>query len=297
MGFREKIGKGKFVITTELTPPCGVNIDSVLRSAEFLKNKVDAINVTDMAGGIMRLGSLSLSHLIKEKGGEPIFQITGAHRNRLALQSEILSASVLGIENVLCLSGDPPLEKGEKPAKPVFDLDSVGILKMIKRMEEGYDLSGRALEGRVRFFCGAAVDPNAENIEFQIEKMKRKIEAGARFFQTQPVFNLDKFKRFMEKAGKLEVPILAGIIFLKNRKSAEYLNRNILGISIPAEMIRRIEEAKEKEKESVEIAWELIRDLRGLCQGIHLMPLGKNELVNQLIEKMKRNGNLAGAPI
>jgi len=286
MNFQEKLDKGKFVITAEVTPPKGTNVQSTLSAVDSLKDKIDAINVTDMAGGVMRLGSLCLSYLIKQRGGEPIFQITGSHRNRLALQSDILSASVLGIRNILVLSGDPPSYGDQKEAKPVFDLDSIGILEMIRKMAEGYDLAERELQGSPQFFCGAAVDPNAENLDFQISKMERKIRAGVRFFQTQPIFNVSKFAEFMKKVEKFNVPILAGIIFLKSPKAADYLNKNIPGISIPQEIMKRIETAIDKEKETVKIASELIKQMRPLCQGVHLMPLGKNNLVEEVMERI-----------
>jgi len=286
MNFQEKLEKGKFVITSEITPPKGTNVQSALEVVNTLKNKIDAINVTDMAGGIMRLSSLCLSYLIKQKGGEPIFQITASHRNRLALQSDVLSASVLGIRNILVLSGDPPSYGDQKEAKPVFDLDSIGILEMIRKMAEGYDLAERELQGSPQFFCGAAVDPNAENLDFQISKMERKIRAGARFFQTQPIFDIAKFAEFMKKTQRFNVPVLGGVIFLKNEKTADYLNKNIPGISIPGEIIKRLKTAIDKEKETVRIALELIKQMHPLCQGVHLMPLGKNNLVEEVIERI-----------
>ena len=284
MNFQEKLDKRKFVITAEVTPPKGTNVQSALSAADSLKDKVDAINVTDMAGGVMRLSSLCLSYLIRQRGGEPIFQITGSHRNCLALQSDILSASVLGIRNILVLTGDPPSFGDQKEAKPVFDLDSIGILQMTKRMEQGYDLAGKELNGSPQLFCGAAVDPNAENLDFQISKMEKKINAGAKFFQTQPIFDIPKFAEFMKKIQRFNIPVLGGVIFLKNEKTANYLNRNIAGISIPQETMKRIETAIDKEKETIKIASELIKQMRPLCQGVHLMPLGKNDLVKEVVE-------------
>ncbi|MCK4859379.1 MAG: methylenetetrahydrofolate reductase [Candidatus Omnitrophica bacterium] len=284
MNFQEKLNKGKFLITSEITPPKGTNVHSALESANFLKDKVDAINVTDMAGGVMRLSSLCLSYLIKQKGGEPIFQITASHRNRLALQSDILATSVLGIENVLVLSGDPPSYGDQPSAKPVFDLNSIEILEMIDKMEKGCDLAGKELKGSPKFFCGAAVDPNAANLDFQINKMEKKVKAGAKFFQTQPIFDIAKFAEFMKKVEKFNVPVLGGIIFLKNEKTANYLNKNIAGISIPQEIMQRIEKAADKERETVNIASELIKQIKPLCQGVHLMPLGKNDLVKEVVE-------------
>ncbi len=284
MDFQEKLDKRKFVITAEVAPPKGTNVQSALSAADSLKDKIDAVNVTDMAGGVMRLSSLCLSYLIRQRGGEPIFQITASHRNRLALQSDILSASVLGIRNILVLSGDPPSCGDQKEAKPVFDLDSIGILEMIKRMEQGYDLAEKELNGSPQFFCGAAVDPNAENLDFQISKMEKKIRAGAKFFQTQPIFDISKFAEFMKRVKKFNIPVLGGIIFLKSPKTADYLNKNIPGISIPQEIMKRIETAMDKEKETVKIASELIKQIRPLCQGVHLMPLGKNNLVKEVVE-------------
>lgn len=287
MNLQEKLDKGKFVVTAEVTPPKGINVQSALFAADTLKDKVDAINVTDMAGGMMRLSSLCLSYLIKQKGGEPIFQITASHRNRLAIQSDILSAAVLGIKNILVLTGDPPSFGDQKEAKPVFDLNSIEILEMINKMEQGYDLTGKKLNGSPKFFCGAVVDPNAENLDFQISKMEKKVKAGAKFFQTQPIFDIAKFTEFMKKVEKFNVPVLGGIIFLKNEKTANYLNKNIAGISIPQKIMQRIETAANKERETVKIASELIKQIKPFCRGVHLMPLGKNDLVKEVIEEVK----------
>ncbi len=215
MTFQEKVTAGTFVITSEVGPPKGTDISAMLEEAETLRGKVDAFNVTDLQSSVMRLGSLAVCRILHERGLEPIFQITCRDRNRLALQSDLLSAFVLGIRNVLCLTGDHPVLGDHPGAKPVFDLDSVSLLHAATTMMAGKDLAGADLAGRPEFFLGAVVNPGADPLDPQLYKMERKIEAGARFFQTQAVYDLDAFAAFMKQAERFGVPVLGGIVLLK----------------------------------------------------------------------------------
>jgi len=276
MKLRELFKQGKFVVTSEVGPPKGTDVKEMLENAELLKPRVDAINITDQQSSVMRLGSLVCAPLLKERGIEPIYQLTCRDRNRIALQSDLLSAWVLGVENVLCLTGDY-VSLGDHPeAKPVFDLDSVSLLATAKRLNEGYDLAGNELQGKPDFCLGAVVTPGAEPLEPQLIKMEKKVAAGAEFFQTQAVFEPEKFAEFMDqvKGAKLNVPVIAGIILLKSAKMARFMNENIAGVRVPEHLIAEMEQAEDRVKKGIEIAARIIREIKPLCQGVHIMPLG-----------------------
>lgn len=283
----EKFARGEFVITSEVGPPKGTNIEPVLKEAEELRDRVDAFNVTDQQSSVMRLGSLVTCYLLKQRGLEPILQVTCRDRNRIALQSDLLSAAVLGIENVLCLTGDHVTLGDHPQAKPVFDLDSVQLLKVAKGLTEGRDMMGNELDGKPNFFLGAVVSPGYEPIELQLIKMEKKIEAGAQFFQTQAVYDVKVFERFMEKAGKFGVPIMLGIVLLKSPAMARYMNENVAGVTVPDELINELASVsrEDRPKKSVEIAVRLIRQMKDMCQGVHIMPLGWDKYVPAVIEE------------
>ncbi len=285
MTLKEKLQAGKFVVTVELGPPKGIETNLVLEDAELIRNRVDGINVTDLQSSVMRLGSLAVCVILKQKGFEPIYQLTCRDRNRLALQSDLLSAAALGLENLLVLTGDYTTLGDHPEAKPVFDLDSVQLLQVVKQLEAGYDMKGNKLEGRAPQFCkGAVVNPNCEPIDPQIMKMEKKIEAGAEFFQTQAVYDIKTFENFVAKTRHLKVPVMAGIILLKSAAMARFMNRNVAGICVPDNVIREMEEAKDKSSKSIEIASRLIKELRPMCQGIHIMPIGWNKKVIQVLD-------------
>jgi len=279
--------QGKFVITCEVGPSKGIETKKLMEELEPLRPKIDAFNVTDMQSSVLRVGSLAMCRLLREKGLEPIMQLTCRDRNRLGLQSDVLSAAVLGIENLLCLTGDHP-KLGDHPgAMPVFDLDSVQLLSAIKGLMNGKDMAGNALEGRAPEFClGAAVNPGADPLEPQIIKMEKKVEAGAQFFQTQAVYEVDKFASFMEKVGHLKAPVIAGIVLLKSPGMAKFMNANVAGIYVPDEIINELAAApKEKRTEkSLEISARLISELKDLCRGIHIMSLGWERHVPAILE-------------
>jgi len=234
---------------------------------------------------VMRLGSLAVCSLLKQKGFEPIFQLTCRDRNRLALQSDLLSAAALGIENVLLLTGDHPTLGDHPEAKPVFDLDSVQLLQVAKKLQEGLDMKRNKLTGAAPKFClGAVVNPGADPLEPQILKMEKKIEAGAEFFQTQAVYDVKVFENFLSKARHLKTPILAGIVLLKSAGMARYMNKNVAGVFVPDNLIKEMEETKDKVAKSVEISARLIRELSPLCRGIHIMPIGWDKVVPKVLD-------------
>jgi 5,10-methylenetetrahydrofolate reductase len=284
--FKEKIQSGKFLVTSEVGPPKGIETKVILEDAELVRGRVDAINVTDLQSSVMRLGSLAVCSLLRQKGFEPIFQITCRDRNRLALQSDILSAAALGIENILALTGDHPTLGDHPEAKPVFDLDSVQLLQVIRKLQEGFDMKGNKLEGALPKFCaGAVVNPGADPIEPQILKMEKKIEAGAEFFQTQAIYDIKIFENFLSKIKHLkDITILGGIVLLKSAGMAKYMNKNVAGVFVPDNLIKEMEETKDKQAKSVEIAARLIKELKPMCQGIHIMPIGWDKVVPKVLD-------------
>lgn len=284
MSIVELVKQGKFVISAEVGPPKGVDIQEMLETAELMRGRVDAINVTDQQSSAMRLGSLATCRLLKERGLEPVFQITCRDRNRIALQSDLLSAYVLGIENVLCLTGDH-VSLGDHPqAKPVFDLDSVSLLVAAKELEQGRDLAGKELTGAPHFCLGAVVSPGADPVEPQIIKMEKKVKAGAKFFQTQAVYQPEKFEEFMKAIAHLNVPVLVGIVLLKSAGMARFMNKNVAGVHVPDNLIEEMDEAEDRAKKSTEIAARLIKEMKPLCQGVHIMAIGWERKVPEVLD-------------
>ena len=282
---RQALENGQFVVTGEIGPPKGVDLEKCMQDAEMLRSHVTAINVTDLQSAVMRIGSLAVSSKLVQHGLEPVYQLTCRDRNRLALQSDLLSAWALGIENVLCLTGDHPNLGDHTEAKPVYDFDSVQLLKAASSLNQGYDMGGHELEGVPELFLGAVVTPGAEPVEPQIIKMRKKIAAGAMFFQTQAVYEPDKFKQFMGQVQSYNVPVIAGIVILKSAAMAKFINSNVAGIDVPLSIIQEMEEVtkEDRKKKAVEIAARIIRQVRPFCQGVHIMPLGWEELIPAVI--------------
>lgn len=285
--FKETLKSGKFVVTSEVAPPKGPNLEKMIHHIELLKDKVDAINVTDHQSSVMRYPSLGGALLIKEMGGEPILQMTCRDRNRLALQADMLFAFSRGITNILCLTGDSVVLGDHKEAKGVFDLDSSQLLAAIRRLEKGKDLGGNDLEGTVSFCAGAIVTPEANPLEPQLIKFEKKVEAGAEFIQTQAVYDLDNFKRFMDYAREFPVKILAGIILLTSAPMARFMNKNVAGVRVPEELIAEMASAPKGRalEKGIEIAGRMIRQIRKekLCDGVHIMAIGKEEVVPDIM--------------
>ena len=284
---KDALSTGEFVVTSELGPPKGVNIKKCLEDANLLKDRITAFNVTDLQSSVLRFGSLGFCRLLVEQGIEPVLQMTCRDRNRLALQSDLLSAYGLGIQNVLCLTGDHPRLGDHPEAKAVFDLDSIQLLQTAKKLQQGKDLAGNELDGNPTFFTGAAVTPESEPLEVQIIRMEKKIEAGAQFFQTQAVYDIEKFKEFMKQVSHLNVPILAGLVILKSVGMARFMNANVAGINVPEELIDKLKKDKEKTKSGqtgVEIAIRIINEIKDCCQGIHLMALGWEDKIPAILD-------------
>ena len=289
---QEKLATGQFVVTGEIGPPKGINIEPVMHEAEeYLKDSVTAVNVTDIQTAVMRAGSMVGSRLLIDRGIEPVFQMVCRDRNRLALQSDLLSAAMLGIENVLALTGDHVVMGDHQEAMPVYDLDSVGLLKAMSTLEAGSDLgvdmkgNPNELDGAPTFFKGCCVTPCAPNVNAQIAKLEKKVAAGAQFVQTQAVYEPAEFEEFMNKISHIDVPILVGIVMLKTAGMAKYMNRGVPGVSVPDAIIQRMSDAakEDREKVSIEICGELVASMKDCCQGAHLMTLGWDHCVPDII--------------
>ena len=283
---QEGLEAGEFVVTGEIGPPKGIDTHEMAEEMEHLRGKVVAINVTDIQSAVMRLGSLIVSeHLVRE-GLEPVFQLTCRDRNRLAIQTELLSAAWVGIENVLALTGDHQMLGDHPEAKGVFDLDSVSLLQTITELMNGKDLAGNALTGVPKLFPGAVVAPGLDPVEPQLIKMEKKIEAGARFFQTQAVYDAKQMETFMTRAETFGVPVMAGIVVLKSAGMARFMNRFVAGVFVPDHLIKEIGKYKklgDQKKKGAEIAGRLIRDTKHCCQGAHIMPLGWTDTIDGIL--------------
>lgn len=285
MGFREKILSGKFVITAEISPPKGTDTTMILREASLIKDFVDAINITDNQRAVMRMSPLAACRILEQEGYETIMHMTCRDRNRIALQSELLGACALGIHNVLVMSGDHPAKGDHEGAKPVYDLDSVQLLGLIQELNRGYDFSGNRLKGSTEFFAGAVT--NMESNRPALIKLQKKIKMGAGFIQTQAVFDAGNFSDFMAETRNIGLErkrVIAGIIPLKSEKSARFLNKNIAGIKIPEGIINRMRAARDPESEGMKIAAGLIEELKEMCGGVHIMPVGSHENTKAILE-------------
>ena len=286
--FEEKLSSGEFVVTTEVGPAKGTDTSDIVHHIDLLKDRVDAINVTDHQSSVMRFPSLGGCLLVKEHGGEPILQVTCRDRNRLALQADLFLAFSRGITNVLCLTGDSIDVGDHKEAKPVFDLDSVQLLKMIRTLESGTDIEGNELKGVPSFCIGASVHPEADFIEPQLVKFEQKVSAGAQFFQTQGIFDLANLRRFMQYASQFNAKILAGIIVLASARMARYMNENVPGIIVSQAIIDELADVEKGKglQKGIEIAARLIKTIKSenLCHGVHIMAVGNEGLVPDILE-------------
>mgnify|MGYP001353209176 CR=1 FL=1 len=289
--FAEALNSGRFVITCELNPPKGADLRPLYNHANEIRKSVEAFNITDSAGARMTMAPLSVAHLLLDRGIEPILQVTCRDRNRLALQSELLAASSLGVTNVLCMSGDHPSGGDHPEAKAVFDLDGISLLRSVSSLNAGSDLSGNALRGSPNFFAGAVVNPGAANLDEEIRRMEQKIEAGASFFQTQAVYEPESFEKFMNAAHNFNVPILAGIIVLKSSRMARNLNANLPGVHVPGHIIDELESADDVPSKSVEVSGRIIRDVREMCAGVHIMAIGWESRVPSIVSAAGLDGN------
>ncbi len=285
--FKEALNSGKFIISSEIGPPKGTNLEKMRHHIDILKDLVDGINVTDHQSSVMRFPSIGGCLEIKEHGGEPILQMTCRDRNQMALQAELLLAHTRGIRNVLCLTGDAIPIGDHKEAKGVFELDSVQLLRTIRLMESGKDMGGNDLDGAVEFCAGAIVTPEANPIEPQLIKFEKKIEAGAEFIQTQAIYDLDNFGKFMDYARQFPIKILAGIVLLVSARMAKYMNENVPGIFVPQNLIDELASAPKGEaiNKGIEIAGRMIATLKNdsICDGVHIMAIGREEVVPDIL--------------
>ncbi len=288
MRITELFDKGEFVVTAEVGPVKGTNIDHLLTEAKEYLSGITAVNVTDNQSSVMRMGSLPVCVAMKNQGLTPILQLTCRDRNRIALQSELLGAAMLGIDNILCLTGDHTKMGDHPQAKPVFDLDSVSLLHAASQLEKGVDLGGNALVGEPpKFAKGAVVSPCSDSVDAQLAKMERKVMAGAEYFQTQAVFDSEKFISFMEQAKQFGKPVQLGVIIPKSAGMAKFMNRNVAGVHVPDDMIAELAADKEKAKAGitgVEIAARIIKECRPYCQGVHIMALGWEAKVPEILK-------------
>ena len=288
MRITELFDKGEFVVTAEVGPPKGIHLGHLVEEAKEYLSGITAVNVTDNQSSVMRTSTLATCAMMKNAGLTPIYQATCRDRNRLALQSDLLGAAALGIENILCLTGDHT-KMGDHPgAKPVFDLDSVSLLYTASQLEKGLDLAGNELVGEPpKFAKGAVVSPISDSVDAQLAKMERKVMAGADYFQTQAVFESEKFIEFMEKAKQFGKPVQLGVIIPKNAGMCKFMNRNVAGVHVPQYMIDELAADKERAKAGitgVELAAKVIKECRPYCQGLHIMALGWEAKVPELMK-------------
>jgi methylenetetrahydrofolate reductase (NADPH) len=286
MRLKEVLEQGQFAVTVEYNPPKGTNINGVLDNAKQLLGRVHGVNVTDNTAAVVRAGSLPVCRLLYELGHDPVMQLTCRDRNRIAIQSDLMGAHMLGIRNILCLTGDYPTVGDHKEAKPVYDLDSVQVIGLVQGLNGGRDYAGNKLDGATKFTIGAAVTPEADLVGPVLAKFEVKVKAGAQFFQTQAVYNTDQFAAFMQKVRPFKVKVLAGILLLRNAKMAEFMNANIPDMSVPQAMIDELRAAgANSEDVGVEIAVRSIKAVRPHCDGVHIMAIKGTHRLSEIITK------------
>lgn len=285
MTLKEKLSKGVFCHTAEIFPPKGTDTSKLVQKAELLKNVVDAVNVTDNQRAVMRLGGIAVSRLLLDMGIEPVFQLTARDRNRLALQSDLLAAYVLGIRNVLLLSGDHPTLGDHKSAMPVYDLDTVQLISAAASLNQGQDMNGKDLRGKTDFNIGAVTNPNLDPFQLQLMTMGKKISAGASFIQTQVCFDFKRLDPFVKSAHENGVKILPSIAIFSSLNQLD-LFRN-LGIQIPTEYYERLKNAKDILDESIRLNAEFIKELRKIADGVHIIAINIEENIPRIFDYLK----------
>ncbi len=281
---KDVLDRGEFAVTIEYNPPKGTNIDAVLENARHLVGRVHGVNVTDNTAAVVRAGSLPVCRLLYELGHDPVMQMTCRDRNRIAMQSDLMGAHMLGIRNILCLTGDYPTVGDHKDAKPVYDLDSVQVMQLVQGLNNGHDMVGNKLDGSTAFQIGAAVTPEADPLGPMLAKFEVKVKAGAQFFQTQAIYNPEQFAGFMKAVRPFKVKVLAGILVLRNAKMAEFMNANIPGVSVPQAMIDELRAAGHKSEDvGVDIAVRTINAVRPHCDGVHIMAIKATHRLGEII--------------
>ncbi len=287
MSLEKALKENKFCITAEIFPPKGVDISSSLNKARTIKKYVDAINVTDNQRAVMRMNPISLCHKLVSNGIDAVLQISCRDRNSMGLSSDLLAAYSFGIRNILAVTGDYPVRNGKMLTKPVFEMDSVQLLDLVKKLERGFDFNGAKLESSPKFIKGAVVNPSSDMMDFQIMKLKKKVDLGASFIQTQVVFDIDSFKKFRDKTANIKSKFLLGVFPLKSFSVAKFMAEKVPGVKVPTKILDRMEKSKDPFREGVEIVVEIINSLKSYCDGIHLMTMNDENLVKDIVEKIK----------
>jgi 5,10-methylenetetrahydrofolate reductase len=292
---QEVLESGKFLVSGEIGPPKGPDIEEVIHHVDLLKDKVHAMNITDNQSSVMRYPSLATALIILERGGEPNLQMTCRDRNRMSLENEALFAYTRGVRSILCLTGDSVPVGDHKDAKSVFDLESVQLLKMLRTMEEGMDLGGNEMNAPVKFYKGAIVTPEADPIEPQLIKFEKKVEAGAEWFQTQAIYDMDNFAKFMKTARQYPIKLQAGLVLLTGAGMARYMNKNVPGVVVPDDLIDELSAAEKGKAVDVGISImarhiKRIREEK-LADGVHIMAIGKEDIVPRIMEEAELDIN------
>lgn len=302
MTFREKIENGQFVLCGEMTPPKSPNTRVVKKKAQYFEGYVDAVNVTDNQSAVVRMSSLVSSKLLLDEGLDPIMQMTCRDRNRLAIESDLIGASALGIDNLLCLTGDHQKFGDDPDAKGVFDLDSIQLIAAVRQMNAGVLISGKEMKHPTNFFIGGAANPFATPMEMRVIKIQKKVDAGAHFIQTQPVFDLETFSKWMDmvvaEGLHEQVAILPGIMPVKSTLILKHMEANIPGMRIPQTCIDRISQADDVQEEGIRLAVETARELKKMkgVRGIHLLPVGWEKIVPRLVGELHSALDLKDSP-
>lgn len=276
MSFQKRLASGDFVILAQMNTPKGVNISEMVNSARRIKERVHAVVIPDMDNGVMRMSALAGGVLMRQQGLEPIIHVYGRDRNRMALQGDILGAHVLGIPNLVVVKGEGMSAGDHVDAKPVDDMDELGLLQAIRSLENGTDVAGFELDGSPSFTVGCTMGPfiDEKTLDEEIQRVQQKVEAGAKFILSPSVFDMERFVSFMEKAKGLGVPIIPTVFLLKTVGIARYMATYEPGAFIPEQLIKRMRQAKDREMEGFIIAGETIKRLRGLAQGVQIVTLG-----------------------
>ena len=280
----ESLDRNAVTVTAELNPPKGTDLGGLFSAAEPLRQHIAAFNLTDSAASRMTMAPLAVAHLLCDRGIESTLQIAGRDRNRLAIQADMLAAHALGVENIVCMTGDPPSGGDHPDAKPVFDLGAEDILRAASSLEAGKDLAGNALKDRPRFYRGAVTNVAVPDLGKEVARMEAKIASGAQFFQTNAVYEPATFERFMERCETFQVPILAGIIVLKSARQARYMTERIPGVVVPDRLVDELARASNPAEASVRAASDIVREVAPMCHGVHIMAIGWERHIPDILE-------------
>ena len=285
MTLSEAIISGKFIVTCELAPPKGTDVSNIVNIASSLKGIVDGVNLTDGQGGNMKMCPLAAGVFLLQSGIDVIWQVTCRDRNRIALQADCLGASALGIKNILPMRGDDPKSGDHPEAKPVFDLETTELIKVLAKLNEGFDMSGKELKGKTNFLIGCTAHPNAPDLVKQKETLKERFNIGAGFIQTQICYEINQIKKFIDSLGDLAKKTIVGITPLKSFKMANFMNEKVFGVSVPKDIMERIEKAKDQRQEGLDIAKKIVDELKkSNVGGIHVMAVGQENELPSIIQ-------------